>query len=140
MHLQTFISIRWNRALAMGGGNELHAIFSIRCIRQKRDLLGKKKTNSDFVFGKNKKTLENVIFEHSITYHFHRYSAIKYPPLFHQDLLISVTMLSITSTPTGSLNECKRGGNVFIQLPYILQLVFPLCHTERRANTEEKLT
>lgn len=139
MHLQTFISIRWNRALAKGGGNELHAIFSIRCIWQKRDLLGKKKNNSGFVSGKNKKTIENVIFEHSIMYHFHRYSAIKYPPLFHPDLPISLTMLSITSTPS-SLNECKRGGNVFIQLPYILQLVFSLCHTERRANTEEKLT
>lgn len=49
--LQTFSSIKWNRALAGGEENELHDIFSIRCIEQK-DLLEerKKKPNSDFVF------------------------------------------------------------------------------------------
>lgn len=44
-------------------------------------------------------------------------------PLFLPDLPISLTILSVSSTPTGSLNECRRGGNVFIWLPYIFQLL-----------------
>lgn len=30
--------------------------------------------------------------------------------------------------------------NIFMQLPYILQLCLTLCHTERRDNTEGKPT
>lgn len=44
-------------------------------------------------------------------------------PLFLRDLPISLTIPSVSSTPTGSLNERGWGGNVFIWLPYILQLL-----------------
>lgn len=60
-----------------GGGEEKGAraqFFQSDACSKKGDLLGARRGGgacSDFVFSRNKKTLEVVIFEHSIMFHFH---------------------------------------------------------------------
>lgn len=79
LHFQTFISIRRNGTQAAEKGkkepgrnflNQMHVVKKRKKRFTEREKRGKKAC-SDFVFSRNKKTLEVVIFEHSIMFHFH---------------------------------------------------------------------